>query len=105
MGKVGDGTDLHRILLAYVSDFHLIRTATLPHAVQIGERQLQLASLDHAMWFHRDARVDDWLLYVTDSPSTMGARGFARGTIYNRNGDLVASTAQEGLVRSLESSD
>lgn len=104
VGPVGDGVDLHRTLLAYVSDYHLIRTATLPHDVQVGDVRLQLASLDHAMWFHRDARVDDWLLYVMDSPSSMGSRGFARGTIFNRAGDMVASTAQEGLVRLLEHS-
>ncbi len=102
VGPVADDTDLHRTLLAYVSDYHLIRTATLPHDVQVGDKHLQVASLDHAMWFHRDSRVDDWLLYVMDSPSSMGSRGFARGTIYNRAGELVASTAQEGLVRTLD---
>ncbi len=102
VGPVADDTDLHRTLLAYVSDYHLIRTATLPHDVQVGDRRLQVASLDHAMWFHRDARVDDWLLYAMDSPSSLGSRGFARGTIFNRAGELVASTAQEGLVRTLD---
>ncbi|MFK8029311.1 MAG: acyl-CoA thioesterase [Gammaproteobacteria bacterium] len=101
-GALADSVDLHRILLAYVSDFHLIRTATLPHDPRFGESQLQMASLDHAMWFHRDVRVDDWLLYTMDSPSSMGSRGFARGTIFNRAGELVASTAQEGLMRVLD---
>lgn len=102
VGLVDDSVDLHRTLLAYVSDYHLIRTATLPHDVQFGDRRLQMASLDHALWFHRDVRVDDWLLYTMDSPSTKGSRGFARGALYNRAGELVASTAQEGLVRVLE---
>jgi len=102
LDPVADSEDLHRTLLAYVSDFHLIRTATLPHNVQFGDSNMQMASLDHAMWFHRDARVDDWLLYCMDSPSLMGSRGYARGTIYNRKGELVASTAQEGLIRLID---
>lgn len=97
--RLPDNDTLHRILLAYVSDYHLIRTATLPHGLQVGDKRLQLASLDHAMWFHRSGRVDDWMLYATDSPNSGGARGFARGMIYARDGNLVASTAQEGLVR------
>lgn len=92
-----DDPVLHRCLLAYVSDYNLLETATLPHALSF--LQLQMASIDHAMWFHRPFRVDDWLLYVTDSPSASGARGFARGSVYTRDGALVASTAQEGLIR------
>jgi acyl-CoA thioesterase II len=88
---------LHRCLLAYVSDYNLLETALLPHAQPA--LRLQLASIDHAMWFHRPFRVDDWLLYSLDSPSASGARGFARGSIYTRDGLLVASTAQEGLMR------
>ncbi|NNF16249.1 MAG: acyl-CoA thioesterase II [Gammaproteobacteria bacterium] len=99
LGRLPDDDNLHRTLLAYVSDYHLIRTATLPHGVNLGDNRLQMASLDHAMWFHRFTRVDDWLLYSMDSPSTGGARGLARGTIYDRGGQLIASTAQEGLVR------
>jgi acyl-CoA thioesterase-2 len=67
--------------------------------MNVGLRNLQMASIDHAMWFHRPARIDDWLLYVIDSPNASGARGFARGSIFSRDGRLVASTAQEGLVR------
>jgi acyl-CoA thioesterase-2 len=88
---------MHRCLLAYVSDYNLLETALLPHAQPV--LRLQLASIDHAMWFHRPFRVDDWLLYSLDSPSASGARGFARGSIYTREGVLVASTAQEGLMR------
>jgi acyl-CoA thioesterase-2 len=96
-GPVPEDQALHRCLLTYVSDYHLLDTATLPHAVSFME--LQMASIDHAVWFHRDLRIDDWLLYVTESPSASGARGFARGSIYSRAGVLVASVAQEGLIR------
>lgn len=101
-GEVGDAQSLHRTLLAYVSDFHLIGTATLPHGLSFQTHNLVMASLDHAMWFHRDVRVDDWLLYACDSPNSGGSRGLARGLIYDRSGRLVASTAQEGMLRVLE---
>ena len=103
-GEVGDDQRLHRTLLAYVSDFHLIGTATLPHGISYYGGNLIMASLDHAMWFHRDVRVDDWLLYACDSPNTGGSRGLARGLIYDRSGRLVASTAQEGMIRIVEPS-
>ncbi|HEY1315576.1 MAG TPA: acyl-CoA thioesterase II [Steroidobacteraceae bacterium] len=90
---------LHRCLLAYVSDFHLLDTALKPHGVSMISSKLVVASIDHAMWFHRSVRVDDWLLYAIDSPSASGARGFARGSVFARDGRLVASTAQEGLMR------
>ena len=99
--RIGDAPELHRALLAYASDFHLIGTATFPHAISYYQPNVQMASLDHAMWFHRPFRVDDWLLYSCDSPSASSARGFARGMIYDRDGRLVASTAQEGLMRVL----
>ena len=92
-----DDPVLHRCLLAYVSDYNLLDTALLPHGS--AGVNLQMASIDHAVWFHRPFRVDDWLLYATESPSACGARGFARGAIYSRDGRLVASTAQEGLMR------
>jgi acyl-CoA thioesterase-2 len=97
IGALPDDQALHRCLLTYVSDYHLLDTATLPHGVSF--MQLQMASIDHAIWFHRDLRIDEWLLYVTDSPSASGARGFSRGAIYSRSGLLVASVAQEGLIR------
>ncbi len=90
---------LHRCLLAYASDFHLLRTATRPHAALFSSGRRFLASIDHAMWFHWPVRVDEWFLYATDSPSASGSRGFARGSIFARDGRLVASTAQEGLMR------
>ncbi|MGH8298368.1 MAG: acyl-CoA thioesterase [Steroidobacteraceae bacterium] len=90
---------LHRRLLAYLSDYFLLDTATLPHGSALLRSTLVMASIDHAMWFHRPLRVDDWLLYAVDSPSASGARGFARASVYARDGRLVASTAQEGLVR------
>jgi acyl-CoA thioesterase-2 len=98
-GALPDDPRLHRCLLAYISDFNLLGTATRPHATDFSSENLTMASIDHAMWFHRDFRIDDWLLYSMDSPSASGARGFARGSLYDRGGRLVASTAQEGLVR------
>ncbi|MGN7724718.1 acyl-CoA thioesterase II [Luteimonas sp. 22616] len=97
--KVGDAPELHRALLAYASDFHLLGTATFPHGISYYQPNVQMASLDHALWFHRPFRADDWLLYSIDSPSAQGSRGLARGLIYDREGKLVASTAQEGLIR------
>jgi acyl-CoA thioesterase II len=90
---------LHRRLLAYLSDYFLLDTATLPHGSVFLRSSIVMASIDHAMWFHRPLRVDDWLLYAVESPSASGARGFARANVYARDGKLVASTAQEGLVR------
>lgn len=100
-GEVGDSPVLHQALLAYASDFHLLGTATFPHGISYYQPNVQMASLDHAMWFHRPFRADDWLLYSLDSPSAQGARGLSRGMIYSRDGRLVASTAQEGLIRVL----
>jgi acyl-CoA thioesterase-2 len=97
-GKLPDDPNLHRVLLAFVSDMSLLDTALLPHGKSIFSR-VQVASLDHAMWFHRPFRADDWLLYAQDSPSASGARGFNRGAIYTRQGVLVASVTQEGLIR------
>ena len=96
-----DDDALHRCLLAYVSDFNLLDTALMPHGLAL-ERKLTIASIDHAMWFHRSARVDEWLLYATDSPSASGARGFSRGSVFARDGRLVASTSQEGLLRPID---
>jgi acyl-CoA thioesterase-2 len=99
IGKLPDDATLHDCLLAYVSDYWLLDTSTMPHGSSFLRGNLVMASIDHAIWFHRPARVDDWLLYSLDSPSTSGARGFARGSFYSRDGVLVASTAQEGLIR------
>jgi len=100
-----DRTSLHQNVLAYVSDFELLGTSTLPHGILFGRGHLMMASLDHALWFHREFRVDDWLLYSLDSPTASGARGFARGQFFTRDGILVASSAQEGLVRVVSGSD
>jgi acyl-CoA thioesterase-2 len=101
-GELGEDQAKHRALLAYASDFHLIGTATLPHGMSFIKGNVAMASLDHAMWFHRPVRVDEWLLYDCDSPSASGSRGLARGMIFDQRGTLVASTAQEGMIRIIE---
>jgi len=103
VGKLPDDEALHRCLLAYISDYWLLDTATMPHGSSFLRGNLIMASIDHAIWFHRPARVDEWLLYSLDSPSSSGARGFARGSLYTRAGVLAASTAQEGLIRLVKS--
>ena len=95
---IGDDPALHRTLLAYISDYGLVGTALYPHHVE-RDALLMFASLDHGIWFHRDCRVDDWLLYHIDSPSAAGGRGFSRGAFYTRDGVLVASCVQESLLR------
>ncbi len=94
-----DDLRLHQCVLAYLSDWSLLDTSLMPHGVSFTQQNVQSASLDHAMWFHRPFRADEWLLFVQDSPSASGARGFNRGLIYSRDGALVASVAQEGLIR------
>jgi len=98
-GALPDDPALHRYLLAYASDFGLLTTSLLPHGATFWDRDMQIASIDHALWFHSELRVDDWLLYVMDSPWAGNARGFNRASIFDRSGRLVASVAQEGLVR------
>ncbi|MEC8636850.1 MAG: acyl-CoA thioesterase II [Bacteroidota bacterium] len=92
---------LQHQLLAYISDYGLLRTATLPHKKELSLGPTLYASLDHALWFHRPFSLDQWLLYAMDSPSASNSRGFSRGSIFNREGLLVASSAQEGLIRQL----
>jgi len=98
-GALPDNFPLHQCVLAYASDFSLLDTALIAHGKLMFDKDVQLASLDHALWFHRSFRADEWLLYAQDSPSSHGARGFCRGSIYTRDGRLVASVAQEGLMR------
>ncbi|MCP5432902.1 MAG: acyl-CoA thioesterase II [Alphaproteobacteria bacterium] len=98
-GEVGEDPALNRALLAYASDLSLLDTSMRPHGVSFRTPNMQTASLDHALWFHRPFRMDDWLLYVQESPSASGARGFTRGQVFTREGVLVASVAQEGLIR------
>lgn len=99
--ELPDDERLHQCLLAYASDFHLLGTALVRHQQSAMRDKLMIASIDHAMWFHRPVRMDEWLLYAADSPSASGARGFTRGSLYSRQGVLIASTAQEGLIRVL----
>jgi acyl-CoA thioesterase II len=99
VGRLPDEQRLHRCLLAYASDFFLLGTSILPHDPDELLGRLLMASLDHAVWFHRPLHIDDWLLYDMESPSASGARGFARACVFSRDGRLVATTAQEGLVR------
>ena len=99
VAPVDAGPDMHRSILAYASDMRLMGTAMLPHGVNWFTRNIQGASLDHALWLHEDFRIDDWLLFATDSPWSGGARGFNRGLIFTRDGRLVASVSQEGLMR------
>ncbi|MCA1243049.1 acyl-CoA thioesterase II [Stappia stellulata] len=94
-----DDPRIHSCVLAYASDMTLLDTALFAHGTSVFDPKLQIASLDHAMWFHRPFRADEWLLYSEDSPSASGGRGFTRGALYDRAGHLVASVAQEGLIR------
>ncbi|MDD1015509.1 MULTISPECIES: acyl-CoA thioesterase II [Pseudomonas] len=98
-GNLPDVPALHKYMLAYASDFGLLTTSLLPHGKSVWQKDMQIASLDHALWFHGDLRADQWLLYAMDSPWAGNARGFARGNIYNQAGQLVASSCQEGLIR------
>lgn len=98
-GPLPDDPALHRYLLAYASDHSFVTTALRPHGVTWFDFSMQVASIDHVMWFHRPFRMDDWLLHVIHSPSASGARGLVRGSVFSRDGRLVASTAQEGLLR------
>jgi acyl-CoA thioesterase II len=101
-GPLSDSPYIHQAVLAYASDFTLLDTALVAHGKLLFDSDIQLASLDHAMWFHRPFRADGWLLYVQDSPSASGARAYCRGAIFDRQGRLVASTVQEGLMRRRE---
>jgi acyl-CoA thioesterase-2 len=94
-----DDPHLHRNLFAYDSDYQLVATSTLPHGIHFAEGKMQMASIDHAMWFHRAFRIDDWMLYAMESPNASGARGLALGRFFKTDGTLIASTAQEGLIR------
>ncbi len=98
-GKTPDDSVGRAALLAYLSDMTLLDTSTFAHGRMIFDQDIQAASLDHAMWFHRDVPLNDWILYTQDSPSSSGARGFTRGALYSRDGALIASVAQEGLIR------
>lgn len=98
-GHLPDDPAMHKVLLAYASDYSLLGTALLPHGLAFSQSSMRAASLDHAMWFHRDFRMDDWLLYSMDSPNMSHGRGFSRGNLFTRDGRLVASMTQEGMIR------
>ena len=98
-GTLPDDPAVHQAVLAYASDMTLLDSSLAAHGRTVFERSIQAASLDHALWFHRPFRADDWMLYAQDSPSASGARGFSRGSIHTADGRLVASVAQEGLIR------
>jgi acyl-CoA thioesterase-2 len=104
-GRLPDDLPLHQCVLAYASDFSLLDTALIAHGRLMFDKDVQMASLDHALWLHRPFRADEWLLYAQDSPSSHGARGFCRGRVFTRDGALVAAVAQEGLVRQRRLSD
>ncbi|MDQ0313831.1 acyl-CoA thioesterase-2 [Amorphus orientalis] len=101
-GPLPPDRESHACVLAYASDLTLLDTSLFPHGTSVFDKTIQTASLDHAMWFHRPFKADEWLLYAQDSPWTGGARGFSRGLIYTREGVLVASVAQEGLIRPID---
>jgi acyl-CoA thioesterase-2 len=98
-GEIGNDPNRHQTLIAYISDFALLGAALLPHPYTAMSKKIQAASLDHAIWFHRPGRADNYLLYSMDSPNAGGGRGFSRGQFFSRDGGLVASTAQESLIR------
>jgi acyl-CoA thioesterase II len=100
-GKLPDDQALHACVLAYASDLTLLGASLLPHGLILGDPRIQSASIDHAMWFHREFRADEWLLYDQASPSASNARGFATGRLFTQDGRLIASVAQEGLIRPL----
>ena len=100
-----DDPALHQNLLAYVSDYELLGSSVLPHGINFLSGRVIMASLDHALWFHRECRADRWLLYAIESPNASGARGFARGQLFTEDGVLVASSAQEGLIRVVDAEE
>jgi acyl-CoA thioesterase-2 len=99
IGRLPDDPAIHQCVLAYASDMALLDASLIPHGRTVFDRRIMAASLDHALWFHRPFRADEWLLYAQDSPNASGARGFSRGLIFAQDGSLVASVAQEGLIR------
>lgn len=101
-GEMPDDPRIHKYLLAYASDFNFLPTALQPHGASFAQPNMQMATIDHSMWFHKDFRMDDWILYAIDSPVACGARGLVRGQFFTQDGVLVASTAQEGVMRKHE---
>ncbi|EKT53508.1 acyl-CoA thioesterase II [Providencia sneebia] len=102
-GELPDIPSLHHYLLGYVSDYNFLPATLQPHGRGFMERDLQVATIDHSMWYHRPFKIDDWLLYAIESPSASGVRGFVKGQIYNKQGQLVATAVQEGVIRKRKS--
>lgn len=102
-GRLPDDPRIHKYLLAYASDFNFLPTALMPHGHSFWERELQVATIDHSMWFHQDFRFDDWVLYVMESPRAIAGRGLVQGHVYTRDGTLVATAMQEGIIRPRQS--
>ncbi|MDB5644002.1 MAG: acyl-CoA thioesterase [Hyphomicrobiales bacterium] len=98
-GRLPDDPSIHRAVLAYLSDMTLLDTSLVSHGRSVFDGSMQVASLDHSLWFHRPFRADEWLLYDQESPNASGARGLCRGSLFNRQGELIASVMQEGLIR------
>lgn len=98
-GTLPDDPRIHKYLLAYAADFNFLPTSLMPHGRSFWERELQVATIDHSMWFHQDFRFDEWILYVIESPRAVGGRGLVQGRFYTQQGDLVATAMQEGLIR------
>ena len=98
---MGDVAQLNQAALAYASDYHFLSTSLQPHGVSISDRDLRIATIDHAMWFHKPVKFNEWLLYVTESPFSGNARGVVKGQIFNQQGELIASTMQEGMMRKM----
>lgn len=98
-GTIPDDQALHQYLLSYASDYNFLPTALQPHGYGFMQPEIQIATIDHSMWYHRPFRLDEWLLYAVESPTASGGRGFVRGHFYNQTGVLVASTVQEGVLR------
>lgn len=97
--EMDDNLGLHQATLAYASDYHFLSTALQPHGIAVSDKGLRMATIDHAMWFHRPVNLNDWLLYAMESPFSGNSRGIVKGQIFNRAGELVASTMQEGMIR------
>ncbi|AXR06559.1 acyl-CoA thioesterase II [Salinimonas sediminis] len=98
---LADDLGLHQATLAYASDYHFLSTALQPHGIGVSDKGLRIATIDHAMWFHRPVNLNDWLLYAMESPFSGNSRGIVKGQIFNQQGELVASTMQEGMMRKM----
>ena len=99
---LADNQALHQAALAYASDYHFLSTSLQPHGIAVTDKSLRIATIDHAMWFHRPVNMNEWLLYAMESPFSGNARGIVKGQLFNQQGELIASTMQEGLMRKID---